>query len=221
MHAFAGEDPGREVGPVSDRPGRHAIVPQTIRYARRHLPHWEVEAGRYFLTVRRADSLPLAAIGRLRELSANLTGITASSRQFAAYQREIFRTLEKYLDAGTGTCPLRVSSAAMILLDEFAALSDWQCEIPHYSIMPNHWHALLVPASSCSHSLSEIMKRLKGRTAKRLRAVFGGTGAVWQREWFDRWIRDEAEWQRLVGYIRNNPVKSGIVPRWSEHPWTR
>jgi len=44
---------------------------------------------------------------------------------------------------------------------------------------------------------------------------------VWQREWFDRWIRDEAEWEKCVAYIRNNPVKAGLARTWVEHPWTK
>jgi len=195
-------------------------VPQTIRLTHRHLPHWEVQGGRYFVTVRCADSLPNLAVERLVELNASLVKIPARSAQFVARQREIFLTLEKYLDTGCGACPLRDPAAANVLVAEFAALTDWQCEVPHYSIMPNHWHALLVPSASSPKPLSAIMKRLKGRTAKRIRATLGGSGAVWQREWFDRWVRDEAEWTRFVDYIRNNPVKAGIVTRWSEHLWT-
>jgi len=93
--------------------------------------------------------------------------------------------------------------------------------VPHFTIMPNHWHALLVPDPSSPHALSTIMKRIKGRTAKRLRALLGGSGPVWQREWFDRWMRSDAEWEKSVAYIRNNPVKAALVGSWSEHPWTK
>jgi len=65
------------------------------------------------------------------------------------------------------------------------------------------------------------MKRLKGRTAKRIRGALGGSGAFWQREWFDRWMRDDAEWERCAAYIRNNPVKAGLAEKWEAHPWTR
>ena len=76
---------------------------------------------------------------------------------------------------------------------------------------PNHWHALLVPEDARAHSLSEVMKRLKGRTARRIRLLLPGIGRFWQGEWFDRWVRDDAEWDRIVTYIRNNPVKAGLA----------
>ena len=194
---------------------------QTIRFHRRHLPHWEIEAGRYFVTVRCADSLPQAAVLRLREISVNLSRIAPQSAQFHALQRQSFLTLEKYLDAGVGSCPLSHPAAARVVAEEFAALSDWSVSVPHFTIMPNHWHALLTPGPGCLHSLSAVLKRIKGRTAKRIRAAIGGHGPLWQREWFDRWMRADAEWEKCVTYIRNNPVKAGLVPVWSEHPWTK
>jgi len=194
---------------------------QTIRFARRNLPHWEVAQGRYFITVRCADSLPEEAVLRLKELAEALRSIEPRSDQFAALQRESFRTGEKYLDAGYGSCPLARTDAARIVRNEFAALADWQIAVPHFTIMPNHWHALLVPSPSSPHSLSAVMKRIKGRSAKPLRSLMGGAGPVWQREWFDRWMRNEAEYERCVAYIRNNPVKAGLARDWKEHAWTQ
>jgi putative transposase len=192
---------------------------QTIRFTRRHLPHWEVEQGRYFVTVRCADSLPREAVLRLSELGEAQRLIEPRSAPFAAHQRIIFRTLEKYLDGGFGSCPLKDPLVARIIQDELHALLDGQVSVPHFTLMPNHWHALLVPAPD--RPLSSIMKHLKGRTARRIRNLVGGTGPVWQREWFDRWIRDDAEWVKCVTYIQNNPVKAGLVRNWTDHPWTK
>ena len=185
------------------------------------LPHWEVEGGRYFVTVRLADSLPDEVVARLQEIHCALAAIEPASDQFAALQRQYFSTMEKYLDAGTGACALRDSHCAQAIVAELAALSGWAVDAPHFTIMPNHWHALLVPRAECVHSLDQVMKRLKGRTAKQLRRVVGGSGAVWQREWFDRWMRDDSECEKTVAYIRNNPVKAGLAARWEDHPWTR
>ena len=193
----------------------------TLQFRRRHLPHWEVEHGRYFVTVRCADSLPREAAQRLAEIHESLSATVPRSSQFAAQQREVFLTLEKYLDAGHGACPLRRDDVARLLVGEFEALKEWDVTVPHFSVMPNHWHALLVPAGKTVRPLSQIMKRLKGRTGKRIREIVDGSGPVWQGEWFDRWVRDEREWDRIVDYIRNNPVKAGLVPNVGDHAWTR
>lgn len=194
---------------------------QTIRFARRNLPHWEVEGGRYFVTVRCADSLPAEAAARLAEIQRALHAVEARSDQFANLQRRYFATMEKFVDAGHGACILRQPRAAEAVVAEFRALADWQIDVPHYAVMPNHWHALLVPTTGCPRSLSEVMKRLKGRSARNIRRVVGGSGAVWQREWFDRWMRDDAEWDKCVAYIHHNAVKAGLVDQWSDFAWAK
>lgn len=181
----------------------------TTRFHRGKLPHWEVESGRYFVTVRLADSLPREVVLRLQEIHRSIAEITPSSEAFVALQREYFRTMETHLDAGAGECLLRQPVHAKLIVEELRSLADWSIDVPHYTTMPNHWHALVVPGGKCTHSLADIMKRVKGRTGNRIRKSIGGSGAVWQREWFDRWMRNDAEWDRTVAYIRNNPSKPG------------
>lgn len=193
----------------------------TTRFHRGKLPHWEVESGRYFVTVRLADSLPREVVLRLQEIHRSIAEITPRSEAFVSLQREYFRTMEKHLDAGAGECLLRQPVHATVIVEELGSLADWSVDVPHYTIMPNHWHALIAPERDCTHSLGEIMKRLKGRTGKRLRSAIGGDGAIWQREWFDRWMRSDAEWAKTVAYIQNNPVKAGLASGLNEHPWTK
>jgi REP element-mobilizing transposase RayT len=194
---------------------------RTTRFSRGKLPHWEVEGGRYFVTVRCADSLPTEVVARLKEIHEKISLVSPASDAFVAEQRRYFGLMDRYLDAGRGACLLRESVAAKIVADEFDLLLEVRVEVPCYCLMPNHWHALLRPQPNCQLALPEIMKRLKGRTAKAIRQVFGGEGAFWQREWFDRWMRDDTEHRRTMEYIRNNPVKAGLVARWQEWPWTK
>ena len=173
------------------------------------------------MTVRCADCLPSDATEKLAEIQRSLCTIEPRSEQFAKLQRRYFATMEKYADAGHGACPLRGAAVAEAVILELRMLEAWQIDVPHYAVMPNHWHAMLVPRSGCMHSLSAILKRLKGRSARRIRDIVGGHGAVWQREWFDRWMRDETEWDKCVAYIRNNPVKAGLVANWPDFAWCK
>ena len=193
----------------------------TTRFSRGKLPHWEVENGRYFVTVRLADSIPRASVLRLQEIHLSLAAVQAQSAAFAGLQRQYFQAMEKYLDVGAGDCHLRHPQNGAIVIEELLALTDWKIEVPHYTIMPNHWHALFVPDRECTRSLADIMKRIKGRTGKRLRSAIGGLGPIWQREWFDRWIRSDAEWEKTVSYIQNNPVKAGLASELNVHPFTK
>ena len=186
----------------------------TVRFTRRNLPHWEVRAGRYFITVRCADSLPTEAILRLGEIHEALLNTEPQSKQCETLRRRYFITMEKYLDAGLGSCPLKEARAAATMVAEFAALTQIGITVPHFTVMPNHWHALAVFPEKDSPALGFVMKRLKGRAAKAIGASVGGSGPVWQREWFDRWMRSDAEMEKCIRYIQNNPVKAGIVPNW-------
>ncbi|MBL9189773.1 MAG: transposase [Opitutaceae bacterium] len=194
---------------------------QTTKFTRGRLPHWEVERGRYFVTVRCHDSLPREVVSRLDEIQKSLQRVTASSREFLQMQRQYFRTMEKFLDAGGGSARLREPQAAAALVAQIQALSAEGIDVPHFTIMPNHWHAMLAPAGDASINLHGVMTRLKGRTARAVNLAVGRSGTLWQREWFDRWMRDDAEWVRCVDYVRQNPVKAGIVRDWRDDPWTR
>jgi len=195
-----------------------SLVP-TLRFSRRKLPHWEVATGRYFVTVRCAGTLPREVAARLAEITENLQRIEPHSSAFAAQQRESFAVMERYLDHTTEGW--LTGLAADALATQLATLGEIGITVPHCTILPNHWHALLATDSADPLSLSAVMKRIKGRSAKAIRRSIGGAGRVWQREWFDHWIRDDSEWQRCVDYIRANPVKAGLVSRWEDHPWTK
>jgi REP element-mobilizing transposase RayT len=81
-------------------------------------------------------------------------------------------------------------------------------------IMPDHVHLLLYPRQKALrvwYDLTEIMKGIKGVSARRINALLGTTGQVWQNESYDRIIRDEEEFEEKMRYIWTNPVKAGLT----------
>ena len=65
------------------------------------------------------------------------------------------------------------------------------------------------------------MKSLKGFTARQANRLLGRTGEpFWQQESYDHWVRSEIEWNRIAGYIEDNPVKAGLVARAEDYPWS-
>lgn len=62
------------------------------------------------------------------------------------------------------------------------------------------------------------MHSLKRNTAKRANQLLKRKGAFWEHESFDHYIRNRAEWKRIVKYVLENPVKAGIVTSWEEWP---
>ena len=82
----------------------------------------------------------------------------------------------------------------------------------------------LLPADTddetCEFVLSSIMESLKGWTARRCNQALGRSGQFWQHESYDHVIRNQAEWERVVNYVINNPVKAGLVASGQDWPWS-
>lgn len=84
-----------------------------------------------------------------------------------------------------------------------------------YVVMNDHVHVVVEPYNG--HGLTAIVQSWKSYTANRLQRSHARDGGVWQREYFDRVIRDEDELYEKLDYIRDNPQK-----RWPDienYPW--
>lgn len=82
-------------------------------------------------------------------------------------------------------------------------------------IMGNHVHVLVRPFDE--YELQAILHSWKSVTAFQIQRQFGRQGAIWQDEYFDRIVRDEAEFLEKAQYILNNPRKRW--PELEEYPW--
>jgi putative transposase len=90
-------------------------------------------------------------------------------------------------------------------------------ELHAWAIMPNHVHLFLLPRVP----LPRITQWLKGRTAREANILLERTGQpFWQDESYDRWVRNEKEFARVVSYIENNPVSAGFVAKPEDWPWS-
>lgn len=67
--------------------------------------------------------------------------------------------------------------------------------------------------------LANIMHSLKSYTAHEANKILKRTGTFWQPESYDHWVRDDEELERIVLYIRGNPVKARFVPRPENWYW--
>jgi len=88
-------------------------------------------------------------------------------------------------------------------------------------VMPNHVHVLLEPHGAVA--LSTIVHSWKSYSAKRILALdfrVTATNRVWQREYFDRFIRDESHYRSALEYIAENPVKAGLARSAKEWMWS-
>ena len=90
-------------------------------------------------------------------------------------------------------------------------------ELFAYVVMNDHIHGLIKPIDE--NSPQSILHSWKSFTAHRLQRQFGRQGTVWQDEYFDRIVRDQAEFFEKAQYILNNPRKRW--PEIEEYRWVR
>jgi putative transposase len=95
------------------------------------------------------------------------------------------------------------------------------------TVMPDHVHILATPLAASPgkwHPHVTMLQRVKGSTAYSINALRHRSGPFWQRETFDRIVRDQQEFDEKAAYILNNAMKAGIADDgwaydgfWCEH----
>jgi REP element-mobilizing transposase RayT len=89
-------------------------------------------------------------------------------------------------------------------------------------VMPDHAHLLLTPLrelDGSAYSLVEILQGIKSASAHSLNRALGRSGPVWQEESFDHVLRSVESFEEKVEYIRQNPVRRGLVSRPEDYRW--
>jgi REP element-mobilizing transposase RayT len=76
-------------------------------------------------------------------------------------------------------------------------------------VMPDHVHALLQLREGMT--LSRVMHGIKGVSAHKINQRRNTRGVIWQKESFDRIVRDGNEFDEKLNYLYNNPIKKGLT----------
>ena len=160
----------------------------------RKLPHLDGEQMAQFVTFRLADSMPQAVLDKWREECED--------------DVDFRKRIEKYLDAGYGSCWLGIPEVAKVVADAMKFFDGKRYELRAWVIMPSHGHMLIVLRPG--EHLPGIMHSIKSYSAKEANKLLGRTGQFWQHESFDRYIRSRKHFVAVVKYIEENPVKAGL-----------
>lgn len=189
-------------------------------YSRGVLPHLSYLNGLFFVTTRLYDSVPQSVVDDMcRDLGLFDDDVLIEGNSSVKNQAliELWNRIQQYEDAGHGCCFLQNPEVATIVFDALKFYEGKDYELLAWSIMPNHIHILLhltecyLNALDAERPLAKIMQKIKGYSAYKSNQLLGRTGQpFWQKEYFDRYIRDEKHLRNCVKYIINNPRKAGI-----------
>jgi REP element-mobilizing transposase RayT len=176
-----------------------------------YLPHWTLDGAIYHAAFRLADALPVAvAEGYRRESAALLSEAGADptadvqDRLHALFSERI----ERYLDAGHGACWLARPAIAELTAKALQHFESARYHLRAWCVMPNHVHVVVQPSGG--HDLSGILHSWKSFTAKEANRLLERTGEFWQKESYDRIVRDADDLENTVRYVRENPLKAGL-----------
>ena len=89
-------------------------------------------------------------------------------------------------------------------------------------IMPEHVHLLLTPMQDEDgwvYGLPAILKSIKRASARAVNKLTNISGPVWQEESFDHVLRSQESLEDTLEYIRQNPVRRGLVRKPEDYRW--
>jgi len=175
-------------------------------HSRGYLPHFDQPGFLQGITFRLCDSMP----AELRAEWEHLLQIKQPARMRARVQ--------KYLDAGRGSCFLADPRIGSLVQDALLYFDDERYRLLAWVVMPNHVHVLIEVLPG--HPLSDTLFSWKSYTARMSNRLLGREGDFWHVDYFDRYVRDERQLEQAVLYIHNNPVKAGLVQRAEDWPWS-
>jgi REP element-mobilizing transposase RayT len=194
--------------------------PKTIDFWRGDLPHWQVEDGRYFVTIHLSGAIP--KVGRIRikklaEMSRDGNEGAGASEQALRIGRRVFIEMETWLDRMSPVAKLKNREMACMVIEAIEHRQNkniWN--MFEYVVMPSHIHLFfeLNNELSLKRELSEF-KRWTGHKATKNQPDVE-QARFWQTEWFDHWSRSNEEDEKIIWYIRRNPVVANLVTAYQD-----
>jgi REP element-mobilizing transposase RayT len=166
-------------------------VGEKLTIKRRFLPHWQAGGSTYFITfslkghrVRNSPARTIGSHGSTGFQPVPFPGPTLSEAERRIVRQDILFCHEK----------------------------KWTVHI--FTVMPDHVHILATPLQKSPgswFSLSDILHSVKFGSALKINRLRGVRGALWQRESYDRIVRDAKEFDEKAGYILENASRVGLV----------
>ena len=181
----------------------------------------------------------------LRKISGYNNKVVRNEK-YKEYQKIYFGKFDKLLD-GSDYGPLWLNNykVAEIVKEAIHYRDKRDYDLICYTIMPNHVHQVFTPIVARDSSramkgeeslpdsednldinvelqlpvVTNILRLIKGSTARECNKVLNRSGKFWQQESYDHVVRDNKELKRIVKYLLNNPVKAGLCERWEDWKW--
>ena len=107
---------------------------------------------------------------------------------------------------------------ARILIGELRRLHDSGAVFSFARVvMPDHLHWMFQLEQS--KKLSEVIRLLKGRSARRLNQLHHEKSTAWQSGFYEHVVRQSEDLRQMAHYVLQNPIRAGLVGDLGKYPW--
>ena len=206
-------------------------------YYKRKLPHLQHPGMIFFVTFRLEGSIPKVKLQEIKEQYEievmKIEKETSEEKLKSELQRcsvEYFKKYDSLLDSILyGPVYFKNSACMEILKEQLHRFDGEYYDLICYTIMSNHVHILIDTSIQLAEGyvnnqtdqklipLNEIMRRIKGASARYINKHLNKTGTLWESESYDIYIRNEKMLDNVISYILENPVKAGLVKEWDSY----
>lgn len=181
----------------------------------------------------RKKALHTERLRRFEKTVRNPEETERARAELLRFERAWFVEFEEILDKAVfGPKWLSVAAVRDIVAAEIAKGDGEDYKLYAFCIMSNHVHLVLkpllseadlqersregIPVQSERKTLTEILRTVKGASARKANLALGRSGRFWAPESYDRFVRSDDELYRTIRYTIRNPVKAGLTESWKD-----
>jgi putative transposase len=188
------------------------------------LPHWQPAGATFFITMRLVDSIPKHIIAQYKaqkDIEVNKfkrlfsTDPLLLAEHLYDLDKKYFAIFDKELDKSNEPYWLKEKAIAEIVKGSIEFFEGKELTTHAYCIMSNHLHWVFTHQPE-AEVIWRILQRMKRYTATQANKLLHRDGQFWEEESYDHIIRDAKEFDNIVWYTLQNPVKAGFVKKWED-----
>jgi REP element-mobilizing transposase RayT len=114
-------------------------------------------------------------------------------------------------DMGKGACLLRKPTVAKIVETALLHGDGKRYALAAWCVMPTHVHVVMERLGEVG--LATILHTWKSFSAHEINKAERRSGALWRREYFDRFMRTSEQFEWTIRYVEMNPVSARFVEK--------
>ncbi len=193
-------------------------MPELVTRHKSHGPHLQFTDSILFITWRLAFTLPKFVMQLFNEIRSNKEDKEEQLTELKHSNNYIFAKFWEY-DEALGNLPqlgfsLNDAQIAELLRNTIHYYDGKMYDLYAFCIMSNHVHLVvraLKKEDGTFYRVDQIVQSIKKYSSKQINEYLGRSGQIWDNFYFDRIIRDEENFDNVINYVLNNPVKAGLV----------